>query len=162
MFDKYIFPCELSSGYYMYIVSCYIAAAPHIDASDQMPIPQPSVPRHANEPFPHKMWVLSFYQLWVTEPGWGLQWDCVYLLSLFAQCEIAQPVFMFCFLFPREHCFIYSCGWYVSGKSASCVASPPAAELVYVLYILMHNFLCVFLFVFYIKFYPSLRYKMVG
>ena len=30
MFDKYIFLCELSSVYYMYMVSCYIAAGLHV------------------------------------------------------------------------------------------------------------------------------------
>ena len=99
----------------------------HIDMSDQMPIPQPSVPRHANKPFPHKMWVLSFLPTLGHSARGGDYGEIVSVcFSLLPNVKSFSQFLRF--FFPREHCFIYSCefGMFLGGQHP--VASPPATR----------------------------------
>ena len=152
MFYKYIFLCELNSVYYIYMVSCYIAAGPHrCVRTDAYPSAQCS--KTCKWAFPTQNVGTEFpTNSGSQHQGWGLWWDCVYLSLSFAQCEIVQPVSMFFFPPPREHCFIYSCefGMFLGGQHP--VASPPATRtcLYFYAYFNAEFSMCVFIWFFYV------------
>ena len=120
----------------------------HIDVSEQMPIPQPSVPRHANEPFPHKMWVLSFLPTLGHSTRGGDYGEIVSTcLSLLPNVKSFSQ--FLCFFFPLpESIVLYiavnlACFWEVS----ILLHHHLQPELVYIsMHILMQSFLWVFLF----------------
>lgn len=122
----------------------------HIVVSDQMPIPQPSVPRQANKPFPHKMWVLSFLPTLGHSTRGGDYGEIVSTcLSLLPNVKSFSQFLCFFFFFPfQESIVLYiavnlACFWEVS----ILLHHHLQPELVYIsMHILMQSFLCVFLF----------------
>ena len=127
----------------------------HIVVSDQMPIPQPSVPRQANKPFPHKMWVLSFLPTLGHSTRGGDYGEIVSTcLSLLPNVKSFSQFlcFFFFFFLPREPCFIYSreFGMFLGGQHP--VASPPATRtcLYFYAYFNAEFSMCVFIWFFYV------------
>lgn len=130
--------------------------------SDQTPIPQPSVPRHANKPFPHKMWALSFLPTLGHSARGGDYGEIVSICFSLLPNVKSLSQFLHFFFFPPENTVSYIavnlvCFWEVS----ILLHHHLQPELVYISVHLHRNidnivfYVCFYLVFLCVKFYPS-------